>query len=152
MKPILTGKELLTDISKTIGVGFLFLWLCGMALFFMLGSISHFLDAKTPTTPNFTFDNVGTCLEPNQKLVERFVLEDQQYVCAIMATDEPNVYLELHVYTSDKQKQVYVTGKTFTSGQISFYIYPPLPPGKYWAKITWAKPALTDFFFDVTEK
>jgi hypothetical protein len=57
--------------------------------------------------------------------------------------------LELRVFTSDKKKQVYVRGGTFMPGRISFIIDPPLPLGKYWAKIVWARPALADFEFEV---
>ena len=99
--------------------------------------------------PEFRFENVGPCLENSRDILERFQVGDQQYICADLKTSEPAVYLELHIFTNNKEKQIYVDGETFASGPISFYIYPPLPPGRYWAKITWARPALVDFEIEV---
>lgn len=151
MRQNLEGVELLRDMGKAIAPLFLILWICGMVLFFTLEAISP-PGRRTPTVPEFIFDNVGPCLESGQDLVESFEAGDQQYICANMKTNEPTVYLELHVFTSEKKTQVYVDGGTFTSGAISFVIYPPLPPGKYWAYISWSRPALVDFEFEVIEK
>lgn len=127
-------------------------------LIFSLGAcvalFALFLDfllpsGRKPNVPEFKFENVGACLETSQNIVEQFVVGNHQYVCADMETNVSPVYLELRVFTSDKKKQVYVRGGTFASGSISFIIDPPLPPGRYWAKIVWARPALTDFEFEV---
>lgn len=151
MRKNLSGLELLRNMGKAMAPIFIALWLCGIILFLTLKSIP-FPDARTPSIPDFTFENVGPCLGSSQKTVERFKEGDQQYICADMKTNESTVYLELHVFTSDKKKQVYVRGVAFTSGPISYIIYPPLPPGKYWAYISWARPALVDFEFEVVEK
>ena len=110
------------------------------------------IEAKTPNVPEFSFENVGPCLEKSPDIVESFHAGDQQFICADMKTSEPTAYLELHVFTSNMKKQVYVDGKTFPSGPIYFVIYPPLPPGKYWAKIAWSRPALVDFEFEVVDE
>jgi hypothetical protein len=144
-------KEPQYDIKKIATLLFLAIWVSGMLFFFALEATSP-SGKRTPVIPEFTFSNVGPCLEASQDIVERFTTEDQQYVCADMKTDESTVYLELHVFTKDSKDQVYVDGSTFTSGPISFAIDPPLPPGKYWAYISWSKPALVDFEFEVTEK
>ena len=150
MRPQLEGSELFRDARKVIALALLILCMCGMVLFFTLDSILP--EGRDPVVPEFTFENVGPCLESSQDIVERFEVGDQQYICANMKTNESTVYLELHVFTSDKKKQVYVDGNTFSSGPISFAIYPPLPPGKYWAKISWSRPALVDLEFEVVEK
>ena len=150
MKPKLEGRELLRDMGKVTGVSILVLLACGMVLFLTLESISP-PGRRTPIVPKFSFDNVGPCLGNGQNLVERFEVGDEQYICADMETNEPNVYLELHIFTNENKNQVYIDGGTFTSGAISFIIYPPLPPGKYWAYISWSRPALVDFNFEVAE-
>lgn len=151
MIPKLSGKELLGDIGKVLALLILVLWVCSMLLFLFCRSFP-FVGAKTPVIPNFSFDNVGPCLEPTQKIVEKFKVGDEQYICADMVSNESPVFLELYVFTNDKQEQVYVEGGTFTSGHISFAIYPPLPPGKYWAYISWSRPALVNFTFEVVAK
>lgn len=151
MRQKLEGFDLSRNMGKVIGSVLLILWACGMLLFFVLESISP-PGRRTPIVPNFTFNNVGPCLEISRDLVERFKVGDQQYICADMKTNASPVYLELHVFTSENNDQVYVDGSTFASGPISYIIYPPLPPGKYWAKITWSRPALVDFEFEVVEK
>lgn len=135
------------DMWKAMAPIFLILWVCGLLFFFGLESISP-PGMRTPRVPEITFRNVGPCPGFDQDLVERFESGNPQYICADMETEESAVYLELHVFTSDKKKQVYVTGGTFSPGPIAFYI-DPLPLGKYWAKISWARPALVDFEFEV---
>lgn len=151
MRQNLKGFDLLRDIGKAMAPLFLVLWACGMVLFFTLESVSP-PGRRTPIAPEFAFDNVGPCLGLSRDLVERFEVGDKQYICAEMKTNEPAVYLELRVFTGDKKRQVYVDGDTFAPGSISFTINPPLPPGKYWAKITWSRPALVDFEFEVVEE
>ncbi len=130
--------------------------LCAMAGA-CIGLFALGLDAILPpavqlSTPEFTFHNAGPCLGPGQNLMKGFVEGEPQYICADMVTNESTVNLELHVFKSENKDQVYVDGETFASGPISFAISPPLPPGKYWAKITWSRPALTDFEFEVIRK
>jgi hypothetical protein len=151
MRQKLSGLELLRNIGKAMALLFIVLLICGMVMFFTLEKIV-IPGARTPAIPEFAFENAGPCLESSKDIVERFEVGDQQYICADMKTSESTVYLELRVFTDDKKKQVYVDGGTFTSGPISFAIYPPLPPGKYWAKIAWSRPALVDFEFEVMEK
>lgn len=151
MKQRTSESDLLADIKKVMAPLFIILWIVGMVFFFTLKSISIPV-ARTPEIPDFAFDNFGPCLESSQNIVDKFVVGDQQFICANMRSNETNVYLELHIYTSDKNKQVYVDGGSFSSGPIAFAIYPPLPPGNYWAKITWARPALVSFELEVVGK
>lgn len=139
------------SIAKVIALLFIILGICAVVLFFIVEFVSFPL-ARTPAVPEFTFENLGPCLEPSGDIVERFKVGDQQYICADLKTGKLNVFLELYVFTSDKKKQVYVGGGTFKSGPISFIIYPPLPPGRYWAKIVWSRPALIDFQFEVLDR
>ena len=92
-------------------------------------------------------------LKISQDIVEMFEVGYSQYICGEMKSTELPVYLELHIYTSDKEKQVYVDGWTFNkNGSISFPLIPTLPPGKYWAYISWARPALIELEFDVVKQ
>ena len=104
--------------------------------------------------PELKFENVGPCLDTGQDIIERFEVGTHQYICGDMETSEYPVYLELHVLTIDKNKQVYVRNSTFSTKSISFIIDPPLPPGKYRAMITWVRGrhVFVDFEFEVIDK
>ena len=135
--------------KKTIGLVFLAMWASAVLFFLVLDLILP--EGEKTEAPEIVFRNVGPCLGFDQQVVERFEVGDPQYICGDMETEESKVYLELHIFTIDKKKQIYVVGDTYRSGPILFYVE-PLPPGKYWAKISWARPALVDFEFEVVEK
>ena len=150
MKPKLQGFELLRDIGKVLGLLVVILWFCGLLFNFVFELALP--PGKKPETPEFAFRNIGPCLGLGQELVERFEVGSPQYICADMETNRPEVQLDLYVFKGENKDQVYIESSTFTSGSIVYYITPPLPPGKYWAYISWARPALVDFEFEVVEK
>jgi hypothetical protein len=140
------------DPRRILSALLIFIWICITLLVTTLNSFSP-PGQRTPTIPNFTFLNAGPCLNAGGDLVEKFEVGEPQYICANMETDEFPVFLELYIFKSENKKQVYVDGTTFTSGaNMLYHINPPLPVGKYWAYISWARPALIDFEFEVIEK
>jgi hypothetical protein len=145
------GEKTTMKIFKIIILSVIGLVICCVVVLLNLDN-NPLIEVKTPSVPEFSFNHFGPCLESSQDVVKSFELGDQQYICADMKTNEPSVYLELHIFTGDKKEQVYVDGRTLTSGPISFAIYPPLPPGAYWAEIRWSRPALVGFEFEVEEK
>lgn len=137
------------EFGKTIAPYFIAIWAFCMLIFWILDSI---LPAGTvPEMPEINLSNARPCLGFEQDAVERFEVGESQYVCAEMETEEPHVFLELYVFTSDKKRQVDVSGGTFSPGSILFYME-SLPPGRYIAFIRWAKTDLANFEFEVVEK
>ena len=150
MRPKLEGTELLRDMGKVMGLFVVILWICGVLFAFVFKIVLP--PGEKPVPPEFTFRNVGPCLGLDRNRVEKFEVGDKQYICADMETDKSQAQLYLYIFKSENKDQVYVDGATFTSGPIKYHIYPPLPPGNYWAYISWARPALVEFEFEVVEK
>jgi hypothetical protein len=103
---------------------------------------------RTPKIPVIAFRNVRPCLGYGQEKVESFSPDDAKYICANMETEESPVFLELYVFRTEDDRQVDVSGGTFSPGPIAFYVT-PLPPGKYWARINWARISLVYTEFEV---
>jgi hypothetical protein len=150
MDPKLSGLEQWRNIGKAIAT-LLLIFLVGIILFALVLELVLLFGGK-PKAPEFTFRNVGPCLGLDQKQVERFEVGDEQYICADMETDEPQVRLDLYIFESENKHQVYVKDAAVTSGPIVYDIYPPLPAGKYWAYISFDKSTLVDFEFEVVER
>jgi len=148
MDPKLSGLEQWRNIGKAIAT-LLLIFLVGIIVFSVVLELVILLK---PRAPEFTFRNVGPCLGLDQKRVERFEVGDEQYICADMETDVPKVQLDLYIFKSEDKDQVYVKDAEVTSGPIAYDIYPPLPPGKYRAYISFDKSALVDFEFEVVER
>lgn len=140
--------EQFLDFWKSIAPIIVVLWICGVLSFFILESVAP--AGRKTEAPEIAFYNVSPCLGFDKDLVEMFEIGDPQYICAEMETDEAQVFLELHIYESEDKNQVYVTGNTFSSGRIAFYI-DSLPPGKYVAWIFWARTNLVSVEFEVIE-
>jgi len=150
MRLKLEGIELLRDMGKVMGLFVVILWICGVLFAFVFKIVLP--PGEKPVAPEFTFRNVGPCLGIDRKRVEKFEVGDKQYICADMETDKSQAQLYLYIFTSENKDQVYVDGAKFNSGPIMYHIAPPLPPGKYWAKISLGRSALVDFEFEVVEK
>ena len=150
MTPKLSGLEQWRNIAKAIAT-LLLIFLVGIILFALVLELVLMFGGK-PKVPEFTFRNVGPCLGLDQKRVERFEVGDEQYICADMETDVPKVQLDLYIFKGENKDQVDVKDAAVTSGPIAYDIYPPLPPGKYRAYISFDKSALVDFEFEVVER
>jgi hypothetical protein len=148
MDPKLSGLEQWRNIGRTIAI-LLLIFLVGIILFALVLELVILLK---PRAPEFTFRNVGPCFGLDQERVERFEVGDEQYICADMETNEPQVQLDLYIFKSEDKQQVYVKDAAVTSGPIAYNIYPPLPLGKYWANISFDKSALVEFEFEVVER
>lgn len=144
----LSGLEQWRNIAKTIAI-LLLIFLVGIILFALVFELVILLK---PRAPEFAFRNVGPCLGLDQERVERFEVGDEQYICADMETNVPQVQLYLYIFESENNNQVYVKDAVLASGPIAYDIHPPLPPGKYRAYISFNGAALVELGFDVVER
>jgi len=106
-------------------------------------------------SPQVTIDNATPCLiEDGKRIsVENFEEGTSQYICGEMTTDTSPVHLTLLIQPPDNVlKSVYATSAHLRQGTISFQIEPSLPPGKYRARIMYARTTFADIYFDVNEK
>jgi hypothetical protein len=135
---------------KTLGLAVLVLAICAVLSIIWIGT--NLPAPPQPSTPEMVFQNAGLCRGFGESLVDQLVTGDPQYICAELETNEPSIYLELQIYDVETDNLVFITGGTFTSGQIAYLINPPLSSGKYEAKIKWARPALVRFTFSIAEQ
>jgi len=96
--------------------------------------------------------NISPCLEPDWKRTEKLIEGEPEWICADMKTNWTSINLDLLIF-NEAGDYVYSDDAPFSSGSIAWTIYPPLPPGKYTARITGFRgPKYADFEFEVVKK
>ncbi|MBL0346935.1 hypothetical protein [Candidatus Villigracilis affinis] len=139
-------------LSFDIRIVAIVFFVCFLALSAILGRISS-NGEKLPEEPKVTLQNISPCLEPDWKRVEKLTEGEPQWICADMKTDWLSIDLGLKIFHSEDGKYVYSDYSEVSSGLITFIIYPPLPPGKYGARITGFRgPTYVNFEFEVVKK
>jgi hypothetical protein len=105
-----------------------------------------------PNDERVSIHNISPCLEPDWRRVEKLSEEDAQWICADVISDSTLIDLDLYIDNRENGSSVYFDTETFSSGSIAWIIYPPIPPGKYNAKITGLRgPIYASFEFEVVE-
>jgi hypothetical protein len=113
------------------------------------------LIGKDLPSPQVTINNATPCLIQGGKQisVQDFDEGTSQYICGEMTTDTSPVRLTLLIQPPDNVwKSIYATSAHLRQGTISFQIEPSLPPGKYRARIMYARTTFADIYFGVNEK
>ena len=142
-------KNKLSFDIRIVAIVFL---MCFLVLNAVLGQVSP--KGEQPTEEvQVALQNMSPCLEPDWKRVEKLTEEDPQWICADLKTDQSSIDLGIKVSNKEDRNQVYSDYAPFSSGSIAWIIYPPLPPGKYEARITGFRgPTYANFDFQVAEK
>lgn len=108
--------------------------------------------ASPRTPPTIIIKNAGPCVFQDGKWldVESFKVNDKKYICAEMETDQDETELSFSLYkVKELSWPLFIDNETFTQGKLTFLIDHHLDPGKYTVFISWARPALAEFNFEV---
>jgi hypothetical protein len=107
-------------------------------------------------SPEIDVQNMRPCLVENKNIVfvENFIEGTSQFVCSDVTTDMPPVHLTLIVEPVENfpPGPEFVGSEQVENGFTYFEVDPPLPVGKYRARILYARTTYADIYFEVQEE
>ena len=121
-----------------------------LALFFVIRAFIP--NAPQYTPPVIVVQNARPCLFQDGKWLDvvSFNVDDKKYVCADLETEEGESSLTFSFYKYGKMSMpIKVDEASFKEGEIRFFIDHSLAPGKYAVLISWARPSLAKFDFEI---